>query len=196
MLPTPICVLPVFLNVQACPNLYPPSRFNKSRNLKAYKFDCSRKFQKLLILTLNNVNNGSFHTQRVYLFFTPTHRLLWGAKGSFICHRQRCLLRIGKKLIPLSVMLNSLLSFLYLNFPTALCVLFIKLPHICYISRSLMPLDFYKLQSLRYAIHPRPPPPPPVTSCIVWPHHLMHKLLRNIYHNATNKHTSCKQITT
>ena len=67
---------------------------------------------------------------------------------------------------------------LSLSFPTALCVLFMKLPHIRYIPRPLMPFEFYKLRILHYAIKP-PPTFPKEMSCIPRTHNLLHNSLRN-----------------
>jgi hypothetical protein len=55
---------------------------------------------------------------------------------------------------------------LSLSVPTAFCVLF-KLPHICYIPRSIMSIDFYKLRILHYEIHH---PNPSIVLCRVTAH--------------------------
>jgi hypothetical protein len=81
---------------------------------------------------------------------------------------------------------------LSLSFPTALCVLFMKLPHIRYIPRPLMPFEFYKLRILHYAI--KPPPPSP-KKCRVFREHTIFFTIHyeTPANNATNKQT--KQAT-
>jgi hypothetical protein len=61
-------------------------------------------------------------------------------------------------------------NFLILRLFPAFCVP-LNLANVCYIPRSLMPDDFYKLRILPYAIqlyqHPHPPQ---VTYCLLWSH--------------------------
>jgi hypothetical protein len=122
--------------------------------------------------------------QKICLFFTPTHRGSCGAKTSSNSHRQRCLLRIGRKLNPLSILLKSPLfyfpdflqhfacslnSFMYAIFPAHLC------PVIC--------------TNYEFFITKSNPPPPSNVLCCMNTLSSTQFITKHLQKNATNKQT-------